>query len=110
MRVSYIPIYPRQVLMSGTGGDSKRKDLVRIHWPTIRKIIGMLYMQGAMRRTAIAMRCTIPYERVRMHLEWCESMKLTITRDVEGHGMITLTDRGHELYREQFSYIELEAG
>lgn len=90
-------------LMYGTEAEIQgKKELDRIHCNTVQKIIVLLYRNGMMKKTAISMRCRLRYDRFRLHLDWCESLKLIETKIENKTELIGLTDRGIELYREQF--------
>lgn len=96
--------------MSGTEVEIQgKKELDRIHWNTVQKIIVLLYRNGMMKKTAISMRCRLRYDRFRLHLDWCESLKLVQTKTGnDGTDLICLTDRGTELYRELFAHKQLD--
>ena len=81
-----------------------KKGIERIHWNTVQKIIVLLHRNGMMRKTAISIMCRLRYDRFRMHLDWCKSMKLIETRIENRSELFSLTDRGIELYMEQFAH------
>ena len=97
-------------LMSSTGiGIQDDKELERVNWRTVQKIIISLYRNGMMRRTMIAMRCRLRYDKCRSHLDWCESLKLIKTKkDEDGSELMVLTDRGMEIYREQLAHKQID--
>ncbi len=92
--------------MYSTGVELKsKKKLWRINWHAVEKIVVSLHEYGMMKRTTIATRCGLRYDRCRMHLEWCESLKLVRLKvDDDGSELFDLTERGVELYHEQFSH------
>lgn len=86
-----------------------KKRLVRVNWHTVERIIVLLYRNGMMKKTNIAMSGRLRYDRCSLHLNWCKSLKLIKTRfGDDGHELISLTDRGMELYREQFAHTQLD--
>lgn len=87
--------------------DSK-KELTRVHWPTVQKIVAVLYREGTMKKTTIARKCSVSYGRFRIHLDWCESMKLVRSEEGLESELISLTERGVELYREQFACKKID--
>ena len=85
-----------------------KKRLMRINWNTVQKIIVLLHRNGRMKKTHIAMQCRLRYDKCVSHIAWCESLKLIKTRIENRSELIGLTDRGIELYREQFAHQQID--
>ena len=60
-----------------------------------------------MKKTKIAMKSALAYDKCKLYLDWMQTMDL-IKREVdeEGFQVISLTDKGNELYVTQFENTE----
>lgn len=82
----------------------EKKKLDRINWTSVGKIIVSLHDHGEMKKTNIASRCRLRYDKCVSHIGWCQTLKLVkIKPDENDHDIISLTERGMELYREEFA-------
>jgi len=57
-----------------------------------------------MKKSHIATKCNLGYDKCRMYLDWMEIMDL-IKKDIndEGFEVISLTEKGNILYNKKFS-------
>lgn len=89
---------------------TSKKKLKKIDWNIVRKIIVLLRWNGAMKRSKIAMHCKMNYNCCSLYLTWCMSLQLIkFWPDNEGSELIVLSDRGMELYKEEFAQEQLES-
>lgn len=90
--------------MEGTGlGDSK-KELKRIEWSIVRRVITILQCDPRMKRTRIAMKSGLGYDKCMLYLSWMDMLGLIRReKDEEGFEVISLSDAGMNLYRTQFT-------
>lgn len=78
-----------------------KKRLKRINWNIVQKIIVFLHWNSA-KKNHIALHCGMNYEYCDRYLDWCRRLKfINFDRD-SNSGLIELTDRGRELYRNEF--------
>jgi len=84
----------------------QRKELKKIDWGIVTRLVITLYY-GKMRRTKVAMKCNMSYDKCVLYLEWLEMMGL-IKKEIDGDGFVVgLTQQGHDLYLRRFKTIEM---
>ena len=81
-----------------------KKELRRIDWQIIRRLVISLYYNSRMKKTHIATKCNLGYEKCRLYLNWMEMMEL-IKRETDENGfeVIILTDKGKVLHNSKFN-------
>ncbi len=80
-----------------------KKELKRIEWSIVRRVIVLLQRNPRMKRTHIAMKSGLGYDKCVLYLAWMEMLGLIgREKDEEGFEVISLSDRGMNLYRTQF--------
>jgi predicted transcriptional regulator len=84
-------------------GKDKKRDLKRIEWNTVKKIIISLDENGRMKKSHIATMCNMGYDKCLLYLNWLELMDL-IRRDINEEGLneIILTEKGKLLHSKKF--------
>jgi len=88
-----------------------KKELKRIEWNTVKRIIVFLYYNNHIKRTRIAMQCNMAYDKFLLYLDWMEIMDLVKREtDQDGFEVVGLTERGSNLFSTKFqeNKIELE--
>ncbi len=77
----------------------KKKELKRIDWKIVKRLTLQLYYNSKEKKTNIAMRCNLSYDKFALYLGWMETMDL-IKKEIDGEGyeLINLNDRGRELF------------
>lgn len=84
-------------------GDSKR-ELKRIEWSIVRRVITILQCNPRMKKTHIAMKSGLGYDKCMLYLSWMDMMGLIRReKDDEGFQVISLSEMGMNLYRTQFT-------
>ena len=81
-----------------------KKELQRIDWGIIRRLVISLYYNSRMKKTHIATKCNLGYDKCRLYLDWMEMMEL-IKREIDENRfeVIILTDKGKALHNSKFS-------
>ena len=81
-----------------------KKELQRIDWRIIRRLVISLYYNCRMKKTHIATKCNLGYDKCRLYLDWLEMMEL-IKREIDENRfeVIILTDKGKALHNSKFS-------
>ncbi len=81
-----------------------RKQLKRIEWKTVKRVIGVLHESTRMKKTVLATACHMGYDKCGLYLDWLEMMGL-IKKETNDDGFeeIMLTERGHFLRRENLT-------
>ena len=81
-----------------------KKELKRIDWGIIRRLVILLYYNNGMKKTHIATKCNLGYEKCRLYLDWMEMMEL-IKRETNENEfeVIILTDKGKALHNSKFN-------
>lgn len=76
-----------------------KKSARRIDVELVKRIIILLHEEGSQRRTKIASRARIAYNKGQKYLDWLELMGLTrCQKNKDGVEYIYLTERGNDLY------------
>jgi predicted transcriptional regulator len=80
-----------------------KKELKRIEWNTVKRIIVFLYYNNQFGKTRIAMQCNMAYDKFILYLDWMEVMDL-VKREVgkDGYEVLSLTERGNNLFSKKF--------
>ena len=74
-----------------------KKELRRIDWNIVERLLVLLHYSTHMKKTNIAMKCNLSYDRCMMYLRWMEMIGL-VKRSVEdGFEVISLKEKGKEL-------------
>ena len=81
-----------------------KKELKRIDWGIVRRLVISLYYNNGMKKTRIATKCNLGYDKCRLYLDWMEMMEL-IKRgtDENEFEVIILTDKGKSLHNSKFN-------
>ena len=53
-----------------------KKELQRIDWRIVRRLVTSLYYNSRMKKTHIATKCNLGYDKCRLYLDWMEMMDL----------------------------------
>ncbi len=65
----------------------------------VGRLISLLYCEGKMKRTNLAMRCNMSYDKCILYLNWLELLELIKKeKDDEGSELISLHDRGKKIF------------
>lgn len=99
------------------GGDPRprmrqpKKELKRIDWDIVKRLVCLMYYENGMKRTNIAMKCKLSYGNCLLYLNWLEIMDL-IKRETDGEGfeMVSLSEKGKDLYSRQLEENQTIAG
>ena len=84
--------------------------LKKIDWKITSKIIITLYYSNGIKRTNLATKCNLSYDRFTRYLEWMMLVEfVTITITSEGRFVI-LTEFGKRLYQKLFNSNSLPEG
>jgi len=89
---------------------SLKKELQRINWKIITKLIVSLHYNSKIKKTNLAMKCNLSYDKCCMYLNWLEMFSL-IKRDVDedNYETISLSDVGIEFYYKQFNNLTINS-
>ncbi|MGI0093206.1 MAG: winged helix-turn-helix domain-containing protein [Nitrosotalea sp.] len=85
----------------------QHKRLKRVDWDIVQKIITFLHWNRS-RKNRIALHCRMNYEYCDRYLDWCRRMKLIRLNGDGDSELIELTERGKELYRDEFECEPLD--
>ena len=85
-----------------------KKELTRIDWRIVRRIVISLYHHSKMKKTHIATKCSLGYDKCLLYLEWMYAIDLIKKEfDEDDFEIISLTERGSSLYRKKFNGNEI---
>ena len=81
-----------------------KRELKRIDWKTVNRVISTLYRNARMKKTLLATACSMGYDKCRLYIDWLEMMEL-IRKEIndEGHEELLLTEKGRSLFSEKFN-------
>jgi predicted transcriptional regulator len=80
-----------------------KKELRRIDWDIVRRLVTLLYYNDRMKKTHIATRCNLGYDKCRLYLDWMEMMELIKkVIDENQFEVIILTEKGKALHNRKF--------
>jgi len=98
-----------QILREGkTKISPYKKELTRIDWRIVKRIMISLYHHNKMKKTHIATKCSLAYDKCRLYLEWMDVIDLIKKEfDEDGFEIVLLTERGRSLYRKKFNGNEI---
>lgn len=78
----------------------------RIQWDIVGRLVVVIRHNPKMKKTKIAMKSGLSYDKCRLYLDWMETLDLIKRQTDEGFEVITLTHRGNELYATEFENHE----
>ena len=82
---------------------NSKKELKRIEWSTVKRIIVFLYYNNRFKKTIIAMRCNMAYDKFLLYLDWLNTMDLIKKEmDEDEFEVVSLTERGNNLFLKKF--------
>lgn len=81
-----------------------KRELKRIDWRTVKRVISTLYHNARMKKTLLATACSMGYDKCRLYIDWLEMMEL-IRKEMneDGHEELILTEKGRSLYSKKFN-------
>lgn len=81
-----------------------KKELKRIDWKTVTRVISTLHYNTRMKKTLLATACSMGYDKCRLYIDWLEMMEL-IRKETsdDGHEELILTEKGRSLYSKKFN-------
>ena len=89
-----------------TNPANQKKELKRIDWDIVRRMVTLLMQNNGMKKTHIAMKCKLSYDKCLLYLEWLKIVDFVSKEiDDEGFELIRLNDRGKDLYKRKFKNI-----
>lgn len=89
-----------------TRKDRIKKELKRIEWRIVTRIINILYYYNRMKKSHISTQSNLAYDNCRRYLEWMEMMEL-VKKEIndEGFEVILLTEKARTLYSEKLQTV-----
>lgn len=86
-----------------------KKRLKRIQWDIVSRLVIIIRQDPCLRRTNIAMKSGLAYDKCVLYLEWMEKMDI-IRREIgeDGTQTIRLAEKGHELYMTEFNELSVK--
>jgi len=81
-----------------------RRELKRIDWKTVKRIVSSLHQNARMKKTLLATECNMGYDKCRLYIDWLEMMEL-VRKEVneDGYEEVILTEKGRSLYSKKFN-------
>ena len=87
--------------------ESSKGELKRIDWNIIKRILKYLHYDGKEKKTNIAMKCNLSYNKLVLYLEWLEMMDF-IKRELDEKKFecISLNEKGREFYTRKLKEVD----
>lgn len=78
-----------------------KKELKRIDWDIVKRLLQHLYYDEKEKKTNLAMKCSLCYDKFMLYLNWLDMMDL-VYRKVDGRGfeLIKLNRKGLDLFNK----------
>src|SRR2546425_1148491 len=76
-----------------------KKELKRIDWKIVKRLVIFLHYNSKTKKTALAMKCNMSYDKCILYLDWPNEMKF-INKEIDENGseLIRLSDKGTKIY------------
>lgn len=82
--------------------NSSKKEIQRINWNIVVRIMHILHRNYEIKKSHIATKGRLGYDKCRLYLEWMEMMDLIEKKkNNDGFETIILSDRGLSLYNNK---------
>jgi predicted transcriptional regulator len=81
-----------------------KKILRRVDFDVVKRIISLLHHNSRIKKTNIAMKCKLGYDKCVLYLDWLEMMDLIRRENNEdGFEIIILSERGYEFSKKRIN-------
>ena len=86
--------------------ESSKRELKRIDWNIIKRILRYLHYYGKEKKTNISMKCNLSYNKLVLYLDWLEMMDF-IKRELDEKKFecISLNEKGREFYIRKLNNV-----
>ena len=78
-----------------------KNNLKRIEWRMVMRLIKVMYYDQGMKKTTVAMKCNMSYDRCVCYIGWMEMMDLIKREFHDGFELLSLDTKGREIYQKQ---------
>lgn len=78
--------------------NSKKKELQKIDWNIVKQILAILYFNGNGKKTNLAMKTKLSYDKFVLYLDWLELMSLIKKERVRGSEIVSLSENGLDFF------------
>ena len=85
-----------------------KREIRRIDWKVVKRLVKFLYYNSGIKKTVIAMKCNLGYDKCLLYLDWLEIVDFIHRAHDEGHETIRLSERGIDLYKRKLNEIKSE--
>src|SRR2546428_6036842 len=88
-----------------------KKEIRRIDWGVVKRLVKFLYYHRGIKKTNIALKCNLAYNKCVLYLDWLESIDLIQRADHDGYAILRLTRRSTDLFnrKRKENNIELKS-
>lgn len=81
-----------------------KKRLRRIDFDIVKRVMSLLHHDSKIKKTNIAMKCNLGYDKCVLYLDWLEKMDLIKREnDEDGFEIIILSERGYEFSKRKIN-------
>lgn len=83
---------------------SIKKHLKRIDIEILQRLLIFLYFNSKTKKTNIAMKCGMSYDKCILYLDWMKTISLIKSESIHGFELLSLSDRGIEFFEKNFKH------
>lgn len=76
-----------------------RKELKRIDWAIIHRLVIFLHYNSKTKKTSLAMKCNMSYDKCIMYLDFLSKKGFVNKKTENGFELIYLSDKGTDLFK-----------
>lgn len=81
-----------------------KKKLKRIDMEILQRILLFLYYNSKTKKTNIAMKCGMSYDKCILYLDWMKTISLVKNELNQGFELVSLSERGIEFFEKNFKH------
>ena len=85
-----------------------KREIRRIDWKVVKRLVKFLYYNSGIKKTVIAMKCNLGYDKCVLYLDWLEIVDFIHRTHNDGHETIRLSERGMDLYKNKLDESKSE--
>jgi len=85
--------------------EKARKELRKIDWHVVKRLVVFLYYNSKTKKTNLATRCNLGYDKCIRYLDWMENMDLIRKEKDKGTELISLNNKGMEIFEKNFKEL-----
>lgn len=83
------------------GPTLNKREIKKIDWNVVKRLVVILWYNSGMKKTNIALKCSMGYDKCVLYLDWLEMMDLIKRKsDENGFETVILSEKGNDFYKK----------